>query len=105
MAHTFAGSHTLGSLNAVGGAIRESAVVFTFDAAGTYATGGIAITPAQVGLSSIYFCAPVVFDSGHWGVYVPATGKVKVFSAAGTELANASTALQGAKALIQAGGV
>lgn len=105
MAHTFTGQHTLGSLNAVGGAVRESAVIWTVDAAYTYATGGFALSPGAVGLSTIYFCAPITFDNGYWGVYVPSTGKIKVFSAAGTELANASAALQNAKALIQAAGV
>src|SRR5690242_10097002 len=102
MAHIFAGSHTLGAQNAVQGAIRESATIWTVDAAFTYATGGFALTPANVGLSTILFCAPVVFSTGHYGMYTG--GKIKVFSAAGTELANASTALQGATALIQAGG-
>lgn len=104
MAHSFSGSHTLGGLAAVGGAVKESAVVWTFDAAATYATGGITISPAALGLSAILFCAPFTFDNGYWGVYVPSTGKFKVFSAAGTELVNASAALQGAKALIQAAG-
>ena len=105
MAHTFTGQHTLGGLNAVGGAVRETAAIWTVDSAYTYATGGFALSPGAVGLSSILFCAPIVFSTGHWGVYVPSTGKLKVFSAAGTELANASTALQNATALIQAAGV
>lgn len=103
MAHTFAGQHTLGSLNAVGGAIRETAALWTVDGAYTYTTGGFALSPGAVGLSSIYFIGPVVFSTGHWGMYTG--GKIKVFSAAGTELVNASAALQGATALIQAGGV
>lgn len=65
-------------------------------AADTYATGGFTLTAAQLGLASIDWCSVVCFSTGHWGVYVPATGKVKVFSAAATELANASTALQSA---------
>jgi hypothetical protein len=104
MAHTFAGSHALGALQQVAGALRESATNLTFDPAGTYATGGIPVTPANVGLSTILFMIPAVFDNGYYGVYVNSTAKIKVFSAAGTELANASAALQGAKALLQASG-
>lgn len=105
MAHTFSGNHVLGSLNAVGGAVRESAVIVTIDPAYTYTTGGITnITAANLGLSNILFCAPFIFSTGHWGVYVPGTKAFKVFSAAGTELASASAALQGATVLLQAGG-
>ena len=103
MAHTFTGQHALGTLNAVGGAIRESATLWTVDGAYTYTTGGFALSPGAVGLSNILFCAPVVFSTGHWGMFTG--GKIKIFSAAGTELVNASAALQNATALIQAGGV
>ena len=111
MAHTFAGKHgvagSAAALNNVGGAFRESAVLWTVDAAYTYTTNGVTgvITPAALGFSQIYFIAPVVFSTGHWGYWDIPTSKLKVFSAAGTELANASAALQGASALIQAVGV
>lgn len=105
MAKAVAGSHALGGLNQVPGVVRDVAVTITIGASDTYATGGIAISPADVGLSSILWGEPVVFSTGHWGVYVPATGKIKVFSAAGTELVNASAALQNATALFRAGGV
>lgn len=111
MAHTFAGKHgvagSASALNNVGGAFRESAVLWTVDAAYTYTTNGVTgvITPAALGFGTIYFIAPVLFSTGHWGYWNIATNKLVVFSAAGTELVNASAALQGASALIQAVGV
>lgn len=111
MAHSFAGKHQggggIGALNAVGGAFRETAVLWTVDGAYTYTTGGVTgiLTPAALGLSTIYFVAPVVFSTGHYGMWDFSVGKLKVFSAAGTELVNASAALQGATALVQAVGV
>jgi hypothetical protein len=111
MAHTFAGKHlsagAAGALNSVGGAFRESAVKWTVDAAYTYTTNGVTgvITPATLGLSNIFAIAPVVFSTGHWGYWDDSVSKLKVFSAAGTELVNASAALQGATALIQAIGL
>ena len=112
MAHTFAGKHgvagSASALNNVGGAFRESAVLWTVDAAYTYPNpAGITgvITPAVLGFSQIYFIAPVLFSNGYWGYWDIANSALHVFSAAGTELVNASAALQGAKALIQAVGV
>lgn len=111
MAHTFAGKHGVGgtasALSNVGGSYRESAVLWTVDAAYTYTTNGVTgiVTPAALGFSQIYFMAPVVFSTGHWGYWDIPTSKLKVFSAAGTELTAASAALQGASALIQAAGV
>jgi len=111
MAHTFAGKHlsagAAGALNAVGGAFRETAVKWTVDAAYTYTTGGVTgiITPAALGLSSIFMVAPVVFSNGYYGYWDDTVSKLKVFSAAGTELANASAVLQGATAFIQAIGL
>jgi hypothetical protein len=74
----------------------------TVGAADTYVTSGFASTPAQVGLQVLDYVSPVCFSTGHfWGVYVPSTGFIKVFSAAATELANASTALQSATFVVE----
>jgi hypothetical protein len=81
---------------------KEVLVTGTVGAADTYVTGGFSFTPAQVGLSTINYMAPVVFSTGHWGIFLPATNLIKVFSAAATELANASTALQSATFAIKA---
>lgn len=76
----------------------------TVGAADTYLTGGFSITAASMGLSAIMQMDPIVFSTGHWGYYEPSTGLVKVFSAAATELANASAALQNATFWVNATG-
>lgn len=76
------------------GDCKEVVGVGTIGSAETYATGGFTVTPASYGLNQIYYFAPVLFSTGHWGFYTGS--KLKVFSAAGTELANASTALENA---------
>lgn len=76
----------------------------TVGAADTYVTNGFTVTPAQLGLQAIAQMDPVVFSTGHWGYFEPSTGLLKVFSAAGTELANASAALQSATFWINATG-
>jgi hypothetical protein len=105
MAKTVAGSHIHGGLNQVPGVVRDVAVTITIGAADTYATGGIAVSPSDVGLTQILWGEPVVFSTGHWGFWDATNKKIKVFSAAGTELANASAALQNATALFRAGGI
>lgn len=76
----------------------------TVGAADTYVTNGFAIAPATFGLTTIMQMDPIVFSTGHWGYYEPSTGLVKVFSAAATELANASAALQNATFWVNASG-
>jgi hypothetical protein len=76
----------------------------TVGAADTYVTNGFAVAPATFGLQSIVQMDPVVFSTGHWGYYEPSTGLIKVFSAAGTELVNASAALQNATFWVNATG-
>lgn len=84
---------------------KEVLVNGTVGAADTYVTNGFSLTPAQLGLSVVACAGPVLFSTGHWGIYLVATQLVKVFSAAGTELANASAALQNATFTFQAVGV
>lgn len=86
------------------GDVKEVATLGTVGAADTYATGGFSVTPASMGLQVIHFADPVTFSTGHWGIYFPATALLKVFSAAGTELANASAALQSATFLFRCEG-
>lgn len=86
------------------GDMKEVTVLGTVGAADTYVTNGFAITAASLGLQQISFADPVSFSTGHWGVYTPSTGLLKVFSAAGTELANASAALQNATFLFRISG-
>lgn len=84
----------------------SKAVTFkgTVGAADTYLTNGFTITPASLGLQAITQMDPVVFSTGHWGYFEPATGLLKVFSAAATELANTSAALQSATFWVNATG-
>lgn len=64
-----------------------------------YATGGYAITKQQLGFGAndtIDIVIPVgPASTGHWALWDGANLKLKFFSAAGTELANASAALAG----------
>lgn len=76
----------------------------TVGAADTYVTGGFTVAPATFGLTTITQMDPIVFSTGHWGYYEPSTALVKVFSAAATELANASAALQSATFWVNASG-
>lgn len=76
----------------------------TVGAADTYVTGGFAIAASTFGLQVITQMDPVIFSTGHWGYYEPSTGLLKVFSAAATELANASAALQSATFWVNATG-
>lgn len=84
----------------VPGNLKEAVYTLTVGASDTYATGGFAIAASSFGLQRIEFIFPITFSTGHWGIYDSSAGKIKVFSAAGTELANTSGALQSATALI-----
>jgi len=75
------------------GDMKETVLKGVVGAADTYVTNGFAI-PIPPGASTIAYVTPVVFGSGHFGSYNPATGLLQVFSASGTELVNASAALQ-----------
>jgi len=76
------------------GDFKEFLFTLTVGAADTYVTGGFVVLPASVGVNSFAYVSPVIMATGHYGVWNYATGKLQVFSAAGTELANASAALQ-----------
>lgn len=104
MAATFGTIHPSYNSQKYNGNFHEIFTLVTIGAADTYATGGIAVSPQNVGVGTIVNIEPVLFSTGHWGVWVPATGKIKVFSAAATELANASAALQNATAVIKGQG-
>lgn len=86
------------------GDMKEAAVIGTVGAADTYVTNGFALAAGSFGMQQISFVAPVVFSTGHTGRYNPSTGLLQVFSAAGTELVNASAALQNATFLLQVAG-
>jgi len=101
MAKVISNVHAAYNNQKYNGNFHEIFCLMTIGAADTYATGGIAVSPQDVGVGTILNIEPVLFSTGHWGVWVPATGKIKVFSAAATELANASTALQNATAVIK----
>jgi hypothetical protein len=101
---TYASQLLEGKVTHVLGDIKEAVLLGTVGAADTYVTGGFTVTPAQLGLQQIAYIEPVTFSGGHWGVFTPSTGLLKVFSAAGTELANASTALQSATFQVVASG-
>lgn len=91
-------------VNHVPGDLRESIVSLTFGAADTYVTGGFAVTPATFGFAqSITLIEPGISTTGGYSfIYNPVTGKVLVFSAAGTQLVNASAALQNDTVILQA---
>lgn len=104
MAKTISTVHAAYNNTKYNGNFHEIFALCTIGASDTYATGGIAVLPSDLGVNTILNIEPVLFSTGHWGVWVPATGKIKVFSAAATELANASTALQSATAVIKGQG-
>jgi hypothetical protein len=93
--------HAAYSQQKYNGNFHEIFCLVTIGATDTYTTGGISLTPADVGVQTILNIEPILFSTGHWAVWVPATSKIKVFSAAATELANASAALQSATAVIK----
>lgn len=86
------------------GAYKEIYFTGTVGAADTYATGGFAFSPSSFGLTTFLWVSPVAFSTGHWGIWDKTNAKIKVFSAAATELANASAALQNATFTVQAAG-
>ena len=104
MAKTISNVHAAYNNTKYNGNFHEIFALVTIGASDTYATGGIAVSPADLGVSTILNIEPVLFSTGHWGVWVPATGKIKVFSVAATELANASAALQNATAVVKGQG-
>lgn len=67
---------------------REVIVDVTYDAA--YVTGGLAIVAADVGLISIHSVEPAVSAAGAVSAYVPATGKMILFTNGSTQATNAS---------------
>lgn len=91
-------------VNHIPGDLRESIISLTFGAADTYVTGGFAVTPATFGFAqAIVFLEPAVSQTGGYVFqYNPATSKVLVFSAQGTQLVNASAALQNDVVQLQA---
>jgi hypothetical protein len=104
MASKFGTIHPAYNAVKYNGNFHEIFTLLTIGATDTYATGGISVTPANLAVSTIVNIEPVLFSTGHWGVWVPATSKIQVFSAAGTELVNASAALQNATAVIKGQG-
>lgn len=95
VAPTYATKLSDGKQFVVAGDRREVYATGTVGAADTYATGGFALAAATLGFEVGFdYVAPVTFSTGHWGIYTG--GNIKVFSAAATELVNASAALQNA---------
>lgn len=86
------------------GDVKEVLATGTVGAADTYVTGGFTISPSSFGLSVFFNVDETVFSNGYWGFWNASTGKMQVFSAAGTELANASAALQNATFTFEAEG-
>lgn len=93
----------LDEINHIPGDLRESIVTLTVGAADTYVTGGFAVPPSLFGFTSIKYC-DIYHSLGYAAYFNAATGNIQVFSAAGTELANASAALQSTKFVLQAVG-
>lgn len=96
VAPTYATILPSGNVNHVPGDFKEALVTGTVGGSDTYVTNGFTVSPSSVGLQFITWAAPVTFSTGHWGIYIPSSGLLKVFSAAATELANGSGALQSA---------
>ena len=73
---------------------KEVMATGAIGASDTYVTGGWSLSPSTFGLQQILFvdCSPA--GTGHPLYWNKSTGTIQAFSAAGTELANASTALQ-----------
>lgn len=86
------------------GDMKEAVLQGTVGAADTYVTGGFAL-PAVPGANGIVSVDIGNIGTGHMAFWNPSTQKVQVFSAAGTELANASAALQSAVFLVNIRGV
>jgi hypothetical protein len=105
MASKFGTIHPAYNAVKYNGNFHEIFTLLTIGATDTYATGGITVNPSDLQVNTIVNIEPVLFSTGHWGVWVAGSpGKIKVFSAAGTELVNASAALQNATAVIKGQG-
>lgn len=84
------------------GGIRVTTTPVTLD--NSYPTGGWPITARQLGFptgSDIIWAAPVIASTGHSLTLDITNMKIKAFSAMGTELANASAALNGVIAVFK----
>lgn len=81
-------------INHVPGNLREVYVDVTFD--NSYPTGGYAFAPSQFQMGQFYF-VDIANINGYAFHYNYTTNKVQAYSASGTELANASGALNGIK--------
>lgn len=86
-----------GRLTHAVGDLKESMMIGTIGASDTYVTGGWALSPATFGLQQIIAVDVSPAGVGHPLFWNAATGNIQAFSAAGTELVNASAALQNAK--------
>jgi hypothetical protein len=104
VAPTYASQLLEGKVIHVVGDVKSATLKGTVGAADTYVTNGFSLTAATLGMTTVIQIDSIIFSTGHWGYYEPATALVKVFSAAGTELVNASAALQNATFWINATG-
>jgi hypothetical protein len=86
------------------GDTKESVLKGVVGAADTYVTGGFTL-PVPPGANAIAYVSPAVLGSGHFGSWNPATSLFQIFSAAGTELVNASAALQSVVFIVTIAGV
>lgn len=62
---------------------------------GTYATGGVSVTPTQLGLSKVVFAIISIHsiasaNSGTWFRFNPDTNKVLAYLSTGPEVSNAT---------------
>lgn len=69
-----------------GGDTRRAFALVTFDA--SYPTGGYAVSPSLFGLTQIAALDANPSSAAHPVVWNPATGKLQVFTAQGTEVAD-----------------
>ena len=74
--------------------INRGHAVGTLNLGNSYATGGMAVTPSQVGLPNKLFYLDISNANGLTFQYIPSTGKIKAFwsSAAGNRLAEVTAA-------------
>lgn len=102
VAPTYATLHTSGRPYQVPGNMKEVHYTGTVGASDTYATNGFTFAASSLGLNTLFAVDPILFSTGHWGIWDSAAGKIKVFSAAATELSNTSAALQNATFAVHA---
>lgn len=81
VAPTYTSLHSSGKAYDHVGAHKEATYSGVVGASDTYVSGGFAFTAANVNLSKLTYVAPITFSNGQWGVFLPATGKIKCFSA------------------------